>query len=62
MGGSSRFDSLLRPLGLEYRIISSEAQNYQEILEKEIDWEEVERKLDALRQDSLLFLKNALEK
>lgn len=61
-GGSSRFDSLLRPLGLEYRIISAETQNYQELLEKEIDWEEVERKLDALRQDSLLFLKNALEK
>ena len=59
MGGSSRFDSLLRPLGLEYRIISAETQNYQELLEKEIDWEEVERKLDVLRQDSLLFLKNA---
>lgn len=60
-GGSSRFDSLLKPLGLEYRILTAETNNYQELLEKEIDWKKVERKLYVLRQDSLLFLENALK-
>lgn len=60
-GGNTRFDSLLRPLGLEYRIINEESKNMKEMLCQPIDWKNVDAKLNALRQESLAFLKQALQ-
>lgn len=59
-GGSSRFDSLLKPLGLEYRIVKGTEKKMKDLLLQPIDWESVDAKLNALRQDSLAFLKQAL--
>lgn len=60
-GGSTRFDSLLKPLGLEYRIVKGADKNMKALLFQPIDWESVDAKLNVLRQDSLAFFKQALQ-
>lgn len=59
-GGNSRFDSLLKPLGLESRIVSSEMTNVQDVLWHPVDWVKVDKKLNELRHDSASFLEKAL--
>lgn len=61
--GMSRLESLLRSVGLESRICRDQKllNNLQEnYLQKEIDYIDVNRKLEELRQASFAFLKNAI--
>lgn len=60
-GSCTRFDSLLKPLGLENRIISRDSKKIKDLLWQPVDWENVETKLNILRQDSLSFIKQALQ-
>lgn len=57
--GNDRIVSVLSELGLTDRILSA-AMNVQEQLEKPILWEEVDRKTEVLRQDSVRFLSEHL--
>lgn len=60
-GGNVRILSLLEPLGLSsHCIYESEGNNVEKILNDDIDWETVERKLLELRNSSLDFLRMAL--
>lgn len=54
--GSSRFVSLLNLLGLKNRIIESEKE-YDRIKNEEINWTEVNKRIDYLRNSSVEFLK-----
>lgn len=56
----SRVDSILGILGLTDRIIETEA-DLDKINLEDIDYAEPQKKLDALREDSLNWLKNAIE-
>ena len=58
--GSSRFVSLLKQVGLKNRIIESEKE-YDQIKNDEINWKEVNEKLNNLRNSSIDFLKNNLD-
>lgn len=55
--GASRIESILNSLGLGDRWVRSE-----QLPEKEVDYAPVEEKLEALRKESLAFLKDAIEK
>lgn len=57
--GASRFYSILSKLGLENRI-ASENHSPAEILSLQIDWTDVNSRLDSLRTKSLEFLIKAL--
>lgn len=60
-GGSSRFDSLLKPLGLENRIVLGETANIQDVLRQPVDWAKVDDRLNDLRRESISFLERALK-
>ena len=55
----ARFTSLLEMFGLEERLISNEKE-LKYLIDKEIDWEVVNCKLDALREHSFEFLNKTL--
>lgn len=55
LAGNDRITTLLTSLCLDYRIISSDA-DIENILSREIDWYEVEKRLSELRRDSLAFI------
>lgn len=57
--GMARFTSLLEMFGLEERLISNEKE-LKYLIDKEIDWEVVNCKLDALREHSFEFLNKTL--
>ena len=57
--GNARFDSLLRTFGLEERSFS-DINALENIANKEINWEEVNKKLKSLKEQSLNYLKEAL--
>jgi exopolysaccharide biosynthesis predicted pyruvyltransferase EpsI len=59
--GAARFESLLKLFGLENRIISGNEVNQDTVLTP-IDWSYVNSKLNNLKEFSLTFLKNALNK
>lgn len=59
--GNDRVMGLLNSLNLENRIIK-EVSTYADICNNEINWDEVEKKLDELRSKSKLFLRNSLLK
>lgn len=56
---NSRLDSLFDLLGLQDRLLSSD-ENIEKCLRKEINYNKVHEKLDALREDSKKFLKESL--
>jgi len=56
--GNARFESLLKPLGLENRLVALDSDSPSPMAE--IDWENVDEKLSQMRKFSLDFLKNAL--
>jgi len=59
--GGDRFISLLRPLGLESRLVGRiEDISVQMFSDVAIDWTDVDMRLDALRRDSLNFLQQNL--
>lgn len=58
---NSRIYNLLKISGLQTRLCK-ETKEYKKILNTEIIWEDVEKKLTKQRQYSTLFLKNALLK
>lgn len=58
--GGTRFVSLLKPLGLDYR--KGDVSKLQSIEPSPIDWKQVDYILDKQRQDSMNFLTNALKK
>lgn len=58
--GSSRFGTLLSKFGLEDRLVSS-AEEAVRIAREPIDWEAVNAKRVALRENSLKFLTEALK-
>lgn len=58
--GASRFRSLLSKLGIESRLVESMEDFTKEMMEEPIDYIDVNRKLEELKQDSLTFLTNAL--
>ena len=53
-GGNQRVRSLLRPLGLEDRCICHE--HISVVIEREIDWQSIDKRLDVIRKDSECFL------
>lgn len=55
LAGNDRITTLLTSLCLDYRIISSDS-GIENILSREIDWCEVEKRLSELRRDSIAFL------
>lgn len=57
-GGNQRVRSLLRPLGLEDRCICNEP--IDSVIDNNIDWDMVDKKLDNIRKQSVLFLTEAL--
>lgn len=59
--GATRFHSLLNHLGLENRLLGCFSDLTHEKIEKEINWTEVNRKLEEFKKESLHFLSNSLE-
>lgn len=59
--GKARFVSLLRPLGLEHRLIESWEDLNPTLLEENIDFSLVKTRLDVMKEHSVNFLKNNLE-
>ena len=57
--GAERFQNLLSLLSLDERLLTS-IDNLKVILEKNINWEIVDAKLNSLREKSLEFLTNSL--
>lgn len=57
--GGTRFASLLKPLGLDYR--KGDVSQLQSLESSSIDWKQVEHILDKHRQDSMKFITNALK-
>lgn len=57
--GNNRVLSLLSYLNLENRVLSN--SNYDTLFESDIDWENVNKKLDVLRNKSLKFLKDEMQ-
>ena len=58
--GMARFESLLGELGLSDRLVLTPKDAMQAV-EKPIDWNEVECRLENWRLSSIDFLKNALQ-
>ena len=61
--GSQRFESLLKLLDLEDRLIKEDSiddERLKELIDKPIDWNKVDGKLLELKENSLAWLKNAL--
>lgn len=56
---NGRITTLLTLLGLENRIYSPD-KSIEEVLKQQIDWDLVEEKLNVFREESALFLDNAL--
>lgn len=57
--GGTRFSSLLKPLGLDYR--KGDVSQLQSLEPSSIDWKQVDHILNKQRQDSMNFLTNALK-
>ena len=53
-GGNQSVRSFLRPLGLEDRCICHE--HISVVIEREIDWQSIDKRLDVIRKDSECFL------
>lgn len=61
--GNARFKSLLNSLGLENRLVDYRfPTDVKRILNEEIKWEKVNNQLSKLREESIIFLKEALKK
>lgn len=58
--GITRFSSLLKMLGLEDRLIFDFGADSLKKLNNTIDFEEVNKKLNEKKKESLNFLRNAL--
>lgn len=58
---NGRIDSLLGHLGLTERIINSKVDDLDRRMEEKIDYGKVNQKLNQLRQESLGYLKDALD-
>lgn len=59
--GSARFESLLKSVGLEERLVdlqNDSSEKITKLLNQDIDYVEVDKKLEALRNDSLEFLRS----
>lgn len=57
----SRFKSFLELFGLQKRLVSTVSEAEQ-IINEPIDWRIVDERLEELRTQSMLFLKNSLKK
>lgn len=60
--GLDRFHSILGMLGLESRLVDEDVYTgiVEQIVSTEIDWADVDRRLDAFRVESIAFLEEAL--
>lgn len=56
----SRIDSILGLMGLQDHIVKDTNGIYSSVINKDVDWSLVDKKLDGLRQESMDFLKKAL--
>ncbi|MBQ8688617.1 MAG: polysaccharide pyruvyl transferase family protein [Oscillospiraceae bacterium] len=63
MPSRDRFETLLRICGLEDRLLYMEQDNTSRfhLLEEDIDYDEVERRLEPLRQESMTWLRTHME-
>ena len=61
-GGTSRIDSLLELLGLQDRFVKNISDISLELFQKKIDFDSVYSKIDVEKNQSILFLQNALFK
>lgn len=59
-GGKSRFESLLSPLGLDYRVIIDMSQDLSALLYRKVEWKEIDKKMAEKRNASLKFLSEAI--
>ncbi|WP_113923025.1 polysaccharide pyruvyl transferase family protein [Cognataquiflexum aquatile] len=60
--GATRFQSLLKAFDLEDRLLGSFSDLESKDITNQIDWENVNKKLEGKRTDSFLFLKESLKK
>lgn len=58
--GLARFTSLLHMFGLEERLVTSSKQVSMGLINREINWDDVNKKLDDLRLKSLKYLLGAI--
>ncbi|WP_194420376.1 polysaccharide pyruvyl transferase family protein [Microbacterium abyssi] len=58
--GASRFESLLRVVGLEDRLVLPGSTPSVAIVENPIDWEDVNARIRVRQQQSVVFLKKAI--
>ncbi|MCA4806987.1 polysaccharide pyruvyl transferase family protein [Myroides odoratimimus] len=58
--GKSRFESLLKLIGLENRLVSGISEVSDELICENIDFGLVNKKIDCLREESICFLKGSL--
>ncbi|MDD5997556.1 MAG: polysaccharide pyruvyl transferase family protein [Bacteroidales bacterium] len=58
--GMARFESLLKKLNLESRLIDGYAQLTPSLIQSPIEWKEVSDRLDLLRMESMNYLKQNL--
>ncbi|MCQ2229261.1 MAG: polysaccharide pyruvyl transferase family protein [Bacteroidales bacterium] len=56
--GNARIQMLLNIFGLEGRMVSDDKINHSK---QQIDWKKIDEKIDAMRVDSLQFIKDSLE-
>lgn len=59
--GMARFTSLMSAFGVEQRLIDESSTEVAHLFESPIDWAQVERSMEALRESSLDFLANSLD-
>lgn len=59
--GLGRFLSLLKQFGLKDRLVEDSSPNALQTLDAPIDWAAVNDKWQAFRQDSILFLRKAID-
>lgn len=59
--GSDRFHSLLGSLNISERLIQEGTDVSNEIIDKKIDFDSVNRQLDLMRKESIDFLSNSLD-
>ena len=57
---NSRIESLLKQLDIESRYSKPELGRVEKLIDAEIDFDKVERRLAKLRQDAYGFIENAL--
>ena len=60
-GTNSRIVSILNQLDIQDRLLTA-LENPEDVIDRNIDWDEVDKKLDTIRSSSMSYLMSSLEK